>query len=130
MNIAIHVEKDGRGGFYGWIEGVNGIVADGPTKEAVLAKLKTLYQAKVQFDSQGQTDEGFKYLVAQKFQRILVVKYSPQWSGRMFDYLHDKGYRMKKSTARIWASSKDEKGRPAERYYLDEAVRFFDVGEY
>ena len=74
--------------------------------------------------------ETFKYAFAEKNDRTLCVKYNQQWESIWWEYLHDKGYKLRSSSEQHWNRQIDEFGSPCECYLLDDDLENFDVGEW
>ena len=72
-------------------------------------------------------DNEFKYLIAEGNNRRLCVKYTSQWALSAFNYLHDKGYKLKQATGNMWITRTDEEGNDLELYWLDEETDNFNI---
>jgi len=75
-------------------------------------------------------NENFKYLFAEKNDRTLCLKYNSGWEISTFDYLIDKGYKLRHSSEAHWNRQHDEIGRMVECYLLDDSLKVFDIGTW
>ena len=74
--------------------------------------------------------EVFKYAFANKFERLLCIKYSDDWEFIWWEYLYDKGYELRSASEQHWNRQINEVGENCECYLLDKDLNNFDVGIY
>ncbi len=72
----------------------------------------------------------YKYLFATKGRRTLNLKYNSNWEMTCFDYLVDKGYKLRAGSKEHWMQQIDEDGSMTDTYLLDDELKRFDVGTY